>query len=55
MDDEIASLMENQTWVLVELSESKCTLHNKCVYWLKEENDGTRRHMTRLVVKRFQQ
>ena len=29
MDDDVTSLMENQTWDLVELSESKCALHNK--------------------------
>ena len=28
MDDKIASLMENQTWDLIELSESKRALHN---------------------------
>jgi len=55
MDDEVTSLMENQTWDLVELSESKCTLYNKWVYRLKEENDVTRRYKARQVVKEFQQ
>jgi len=29
MDDEMESLMKNQTWNLVELPESKQILHNK--------------------------
>jgi len=29
MDDERLSLIENQTWDLVELPASKCALHNK--------------------------
>ena len=32
MDDEMASHMENQTWDLIELPESKRILHNKWVY-----------------------
>jgi len=55
MDDEIASLIENQTWDLIKLSESKCALHNKWVYRLKKENDDTMRYKARLVVKGFQQ
>jgi len=31
MDDEMKSLMKNQTWDLVELSASKRALHNKWV------------------------
>jgi len=54
MDDEIVSLMENQTWDLIELSESKRAMHNKWVYQLKKENDGTSRYKTRLVMKEFQ-
>jgi len=54
MDDEKASLMENQTWELVKLLESKRALHNKWVYGLKEKNDGTRTYKVRLVVKGFQ-
>jgi len=38
---------------LVELLESKHALHNKWVYRLKEENDGTKRYKARLVVKGF--
>jgi len=40
---------------LIELSKSKRALHNKWVYQLKEENDGTRRYNARLVVKGFQE
>ena len=44
MDDLMDSLMKKQTWDLVELSESKQVLHNKWVYWLKKENNGTKRY-----------
>ena len=40
---------------MIELSESKCALHNKWVYRLKKENDDTMRYKARLVVKGFQQ
>jgi len=40
---------------LVKLTESKHALHNKWVYQLKEENDGTKRYKAGLVVKGFQQ
>ena len=40
---------------MIELLKSKRALQNKLVYRLKEENDGTRRYKTRLVVKGFQQ
>jgi len=53
-NDEMESLMKNQTWDLVELLEDKKALHNKWVYWLKE-NDDTKRDKARLVVKGFQQ
>ena len=53
MDNEIASLMENQMCDLIELSESKQALYNKWVYCLKEEHDRTKRYKTRLVVKEF--
>jgi len=54
MDDEMESLMKNQTQDLVELLESKQTLHNKCIYQLKEEHDGPKRYKARMVVKEFQ-
>jgi len=55
MDNEMESLMKNQTWDLVELSEDKKAMHNKWVYGLKEENDNIKRYKARLVVKGFQQ
>ena len=54
MNDKMESLMKNQTWDLVELPEDKKALHNKCVYRLKEKNNGTKRYKTRLVMKGFQ-
>ena len=55
MDDEMESLMKNQTWYVVELPESKWAVHNKWVYRLKEEYGGTNRYKKRMVVKGFQQ
>ena len=55
MDDEMDSLTTNQTWDLVELPKGKKTLHNKWVYRLKEEHDGSKRYKARLVAKGFQQ
>jgi ATP-binding cassette subfamily B (MDR/TAP) protein 1 len=55
MDDEMDSLSSNQTWELVELPEGKRALHNKWVYRIKEESDGSKRFKARLVVKGFEQ
>jgi len=33
----------------------KRVLHNKCVYWLKAENNGTKRYKAMMVVNVFQQ
>ena len=38
MEEEMDSLMRNQTWDLVKLLTSKTTLQNKWVYMLKEED-----------------
>jgi len=54
MDDEMESLIKNQTWDLVEPSESKQVLHIKWVYQLNEENNGTKSWKVRMVVKLFQ-
>ncbi|KAL3830794.1 hypothetical protein ACJIZ3_019596 [Penstemon smallii] len=55
MKDEMKSLISNQTWELVELPRGKKALHNKWVYRVKEEQDGSKRYKARLVVKGFQQ
>ena len=49
MNDEIASRMENETSDLVKLPKSKHALHNKWVYRLKEENDGTRGYKAKVM------
>jgi len=55
INDEMKSLIKNQTWDLLELLEDKKALYNKWFYQLKEENDDTKRYKARLVVKGFQQ
>jgi len=55
MKDEMKSLISNQTWELVELPMGKKALHNKWVYRVKENHDGSKRYKARLVVKGFQQ
>ena len=49
------SLLGNQTWEVTELLEGKKALHNKWVYRIKNEHDGSKRYKARLVVKGFQQ
>ncbi|KAE8686024.1 cytochrome P450 71A9-like [Hibiscus syriacus] len=44
-----------QTWELAELPPGKKALHNKWIYRIKEEHDGSKRYKARLVVKGFQQ
>ena len=53
MKDEMKSLISNNTWELNELPVRKKALHNKWVYRVKEEHDGSKRHNVRLVVKGF--
>ena len=55
MKDEMDSLLGNQTWKLTELLVGKKALHNKWVYRIKNEHDGSKRYKARLVVKGFQQ
>jgi hypothetical protein len=55
MKDEMKSLISNKTWELAELPVGKKALHNKWVYRVKEEHNGSKRHKARLVVKGFQQ
>ena len=55
INDEMDSLLGNQTWELIELLEGTKALHNKWVYRIKNEHDGSKRYKARLVVKGFQQ
>ena len=55
MKDKMDSLLGNQTWELIELLEGTKALHNKWVYRIKNEHDGSKRYKARLVVKGFQQ
>ena len=55
MKNEMDSLLDNQTWELIELTVGKKVLHNKWVYRIKNEHDGSKRYKAKLVVKRFQQ
>ena len=55
MNEEIDSLVRNQTWDLVEFPAGKRALQNKWVYSLKEEDGGKKRYKDRLVVKGFAQ
>ena len=55
MKDKMDSLLGNQTWELTELLIGKKALHNKLVYRIKNEHDGSKRYKAKLVVKRFQQ
>ena len=54
MKDEMDSLLGNQTWELTELPVRKKDLHNKWVYRINNEHDGSKRYKARLVVKGFQ-
>jgi len=40
MEEEMDSLMHNQTWDLVKFQAGKTTLQNKWVYKLKDEDEG---------------
>ena len=55
MKDEMDSLLRNQTWELTKLPVGKKALHNKWVYRIKNEHDGSKCYKARLVVKGFQQ
>ena len=55
MKDKMDSLLWNQTWELTELLVGKKALHNKWVYRIKNEHDGSKCYKARLVVKGFQQ
>ena len=53
MDEQMESLVRNQTWDMVKLPAEKRALQNKWVYRLKEEYGGKERYKARLVVKGF--
>jgi len=55
MKDKMKSLISNQTWELAKLPTGKKALHNKWVYRVKEDHDGSKRYKARLMVKGFQQ
>ena len=55
MEEDMDSLIHNQTWDLVRLPVGKTTLQNKWVYRLKEEYGGKKRYKARLLVKGFAQ
>jgi hypothetical protein len=52
--EEMDSLVNNQTWDMVQFPGGKRALHNKWVYKLKEEG-GKKRYRDRLFVKGFAQ
>ena len=55
MDEEMDSLVRNQTWDLAKLPAGKRVLQNKWVYGLKEDDGGKKRYKSILVVKGFAQ
>ena len=55
MNEEMESLVRNQTQDLVEFPAGKRALQNKWVYKLREEVGGKKRYKARLVVKGFAQ
>ena len=55
MDEDMDSLVKNQTWDFVELPTGKRALQNKWVYRLKEEDEGKKQYKKKNVVKGFAQ
>lgn len=56
MDDEYGSLMQNNTWTLVEKPENASVIDNKWVYKIKYKSNGEiERYKARLVVRGFTQ
>nr|CAN78986.1 hypothetical protein VITISV_015274 [Vitis vinifera] len=53
MKDKMDSLLGNQTWELAELPIGKKALHNKWIYRIKNEHDGSKRYKAKLVIKGF--
>lgn len=55
MREEMDSLLQNQTWDLVQFIASKRALPNKWVYRLNEGDGGKKRYKAKIVVKGFAQ
>ena len=55
MNEDMDSLIRNQTSDLVQFPAEKQALQNKWVYMLKEEDGGKKWYKARLVVKGFEQ
>lgn len=55
MKDEMKSLFYNKKWELSMLPMGKKALHNKWIYRVKKDHDGSKRYKAQLVVKGFQQ
>ena len=49
------SLLGNQIWELTKWLAGKKARHNKWIYRIKNEYDGSKRYKARLIVKGFQQ
>jgi glycerol-3-phosphate cytidylyltransferase-like family protein len=53
MEEEMDSLLKNQTWELCKLLASKKALPKKWVYKLKDEDGGKKKFKAMLVIKGF--
>ncbi len=56
MDAEMATIVKNKTWELVELSKNKDVVGLKWIYKRKFNEDGSiQKHKVRLVAKGYSQ
>ncbi|KAH9124961.1 hypothetical protein AeMF1_004353 [Aphanomyces euteiches] len=55
MDAEYDSLMENETWVLVDRPSDRKVIDNRWVYKIKHDREGNLRYKARLVIKGYEQ
>jgi len=53
MKEEMKSLIDNETWKLVDSSNNENVVQCKWIYKLKKGVDGSKRYKTRLVTKGF--
>lgn len=51
MQNEISSLLENKTWMLVEKPENKKVISNRWVFAKKLKHDGSEWYKARLVIR----